>query len=320
MTIENRFELWELGTLFSRFFDEIGDNRFVGSDPIPLDALSGLKSGRALIHRSAKGKAPTGLVTWSKENDEWWIDFIFCFKEHKSTARKNQKVTGRPDNHVTNKACGTELFEVLMNLFQKDFSARIIKCDFVRQLVASDYDFFSPLAEKYGMSRTDELLLSRPKGKSISKYELPAGYRFGTFGDEHLDNAVSVMVLSPDPSRLTDWSEQLCRDEILWSASCSLSKTNSGQGVSVWHEGRMVAFALATDTGLISQVHVLPECQNKGVGSALFSRLLSKIIQSGVKDVTVLAGDTNGEMLRLAERFDFMTALKYPFWILEKGR
>jgi GNAT superfamily N-acetyltransferase len=46
--------------------------------------------------------------------------------------------------------------------------------------------------------------------------------------------------------------------------------------------------------------------------------MLKRLSKSAKDEISLLADDTNGEMLRLAERFGFETALRYPLWSWKK--
>ena len=298
MLLQRNFALWELGALFRCYHERILGREPLPNAAVPVEAVDGLEGRRALIARPGKGKTPCGLVTWSPRGDSWWIDFIYS--SDKSRSR--------------NEARGAELLMGLWQHLLVNERARSIKCAFARELVASDDDFFSPMAERLGMERDDDLLLTLRSDEDFLSTPAPAGLSLRGWHDGLLDEAIAVMKAAPDPSRLGDWSEQRCRDEINWSAAGSTPGFGDERAVSAWHGKRLVAFAVATEDGLITQIHVLPEFQNRGLGTALLSSLVERLRAKGLDEVSIIIGDTNGEALRLAERVGFVDELRYPLW------
>ena len=298
MVLERQFAMWELGAFFRTYHQRILGKEPPPQSPIPQEAKDGLEGGRAFICRPRKNETPTGLATWSPRGSDLWVDFIY------STSKEGTRYRPR----------GIELILGLWQHLIEEEHARSIKTAFARELVASDDDFFSPVALRLGMEREDDILLSLKEDEDFSLAPVAEGITLGGWHEGLLDDAIKVMMQSPDPTRLGEWTEQRCRDDITWAAAGHPPGFGDGRAVTAWQGERLVGFAVAAADGLITQIHVLPEFQNKGMGTALLSALVERLRKQGIGEVSLIIGDTNGEALRLGERVGFVDELHYPLW------
>jgi len=298
MVLERQFELWQLGTLFKMYHERILGKQPPPDSPVPVEAKDGLDGKRAIISRPGPKQTPDGLVTWSPRGGDVWLDFFY------TTEQATSKFKPR----------GAELILAAWQTIVEQDRARSVKTSFARELAASDDDFFSPIAKRLGMHCEDDILLTQPLDEALEVPKPPKGIRFDGWHDGLLDKVSDVMMGAPDPTRLDEWSEQVCRDEILWSAAGHPPGFGNGRAVLAWAGTRMVGCGLAAADGLVTQVHVLPEFQNRGLGTAMLCELLARMKKAGHGEASFIVGDTNGEALRLAERVSFVDELHYPLW------
>jgi len=298
MILERHAALWELGALFRSYYTSVQGRCPPGTVAAPPEAVAGLGAGHMIIQRPGHKQTPTGLVTWSRRGSEAEVDFIYAAEPEADDVL--------PRGAALLLSCWGELVS------RPDVSA--IRTSFGRFLAAAGEDFLSPLAQRLGMMRSDDVLLVKePRQKGEAHF--PAGFKLTEWSDYRLDLAIKVMLASPDPGRLGDWNEQLCRDELLWAASGDPPGFRDGRALLVWKGNTLAGLAVAAADGHVSQVHVKPEYQNKGVGTALLRELLNRLHRNGVREATAMIGEINGEALRLFERAGFQEDIRYPTWV-----
>lgn len=193
-----------------------------------------------------------------------------------------------------------------------------VRFEMGRLLAGAGEDFASPLAERLGMDREDDVLMVRPLTAGVPPAPLATGVRLAGWSDGLLDAAIAVMMAAPDPGRLGGWNEQGCRNAILWAAAGHPPGFGDGRAVTAWMGEKLAGLALAAPEGLVTQVHVRPEYGNRGIATALLADLLERIRRAGRAEASLVVGDTNGEAMRLAERLGFREELRYPTWVWQR--
>jgi ribosomal protein S18 acetylase RimI-like enzyme len=140
------------------------------------------------------------------------------------------------------------------------------------------------------------------------------GYAVEPWRDEWFEPVCDLMLICPEPEAIY-WDMGLCRRSIVNAATPGRPMFPDGLGQVALHDGKVVAFTLATTYGYVNHVYTHPDHRGRGLGAAMVSRLLAALARRGVQRATILTHETNPTAIALYERMGFEVDFRYPqFW------
>jgi len=154
-------------------------------------------------------------------------------------------------------------------------------------------------------------LAHRISGQGPAPSPVERGYEVVPFEDAYLEETIEVMLASPEPEAIY-WDDGLCRRSIAGAANSYAPLFPDGRGQLALRNGRVVGFALATQSGYVNHVYTHPEHRGRRLASALITRLLGALARQGVLRATILTHETNPHAIAVYERLGFAVDFRFP--------